>query len=201
MIDNFQETQETSMSHAHKLSAQLIFAFMLLLGSSVALAGWTPGSEKPDDQGVADADVAKTIAAFKTKDPGLKRFFDTAAGYAVFPTVGKGGIGIGGAYGEGKVYRSGKYIGETSLSQLTIGLQLGGQAYSEVIFFGSKAALNDFTDGNFEFSAQASAVAVTAGASADADYDGGIAVFTMAKGGLMYEASVGGQKFSFTPAK
>ena len=189
------------MSYVHKLSAHFIFAITLALVSTVTLAGWTPDSEKPENQGTADADVAKTIAAFKTKDPGLKRFFDSAAGYAVFPTVGKGGIGIGGAYGEGKVYRGGKYIGDTSLSQVTIGFQLGGQAYSEVIFFGTKAALSDFTDGNFEFSAQASAVAVTAGASADADYDGGIAVFTMAKGGLMYEASVGGQKFSFTPAK
>lgn len=174
---------------------------MLLLATSVALAGWTPDSEKADAQGVSDSKVAQTIATFKTKDPGIKRFFDQAAGYAVFPTVGKGGIGIGGAYGEGKVYKKGKYIGDTSLSQVTIGLQLGGQAYSEVIFFGSSAALGDFTDGNFEFSAQASAVAVTAGASADADYSGGIAVFTMAKGGLMYEASVGGQKFSYTPAK
>lgn len=177
----------------------LIIAALMINGA--ALAGWTPDAERADAQGKKDPEVAQTIATFKTKDPGLKRFFDQAEGYAVFPTVGKGGIGIGGAYGEGKVYRKGKYIGTTSLSQVTIGLQLGGQAYSEVIFFGSKAALNDFTDGNFEFSAQASAVAVTKGASADADYDGGIAVFTMAKGGLMYEASVGGQKFSFTPAK
>jgi lipid-binding SYLF domain-containing protein len=189
------------MSFVQRISSLSLFAFILLLGSSVATAGWKPGSESPEAQGKADADIAQTIATFKTNDPGLKRFFNEAAGYAVFPTVGKGGIGIGGAYGEGKVYRAGKYIGDTSLSQLTIGFQLGGQAYSEVIFFGSKAALDNFTAGNFEFSAQASAVAVTAGASADADYDGGIAVFTMAKGGLMYEASVGGQKFSFTPAK
>ena len=189
------------MSFVQRISSLSLFAFILLLGSSVATAGWKPGSESPEAQGKDDADIAQTIATFKTKDPGLKRFFNEAAGYAVFPTVGKGGIGIGGAYGEGKVYRAGKYIGDTSLSQLTIGFQLGGQAYSEVIFFGSKAALDNFTAGNFEFSAQASAVAVTAGASADADYDGGIAVFTMAKGGLMYEASVGGQKFSFTPAK
>jgi len=161
-------------------------------------AGWTPDSEKADKQGVGDSKVAQTIATFKTKDPGLKKFFSKAHGYAVFPTVGKGGIGIGGAYGEGKVYKQGKYIGETTLTQVTIGFQLGGQAYSEVIFFGSKAALDNFTGGNFEFSAQASAVAVTAGASADADYKDGIAVFTATKGGLMYEASVGGQKFSFT---
>ena len=120
-----------------------------------------------------------------------------AYGYAVFPTVGKGGIGIGGAYGTGRVYERGRYIGRSNLAQLTIGFQLGGQAYSEIIFFRDKAALDDFTNGNFELGAQASAVAATAGASADADYSDGVAVFTMAKGGLMYEASIGGQKFSF----
>jgi len=175
-----------------------VLILLLLLLAFPAAAGWTPDSESADKQGVSDAGVAQAIATFKTKDPGLKKFFSRAYGYAVFPTVGKGGIGIGGAYGEGKVYEQGKYIGDTSLSQLTIGFQLGGQAYSEVIFFGSKAALDNFTDGNFEFSAQASAVAVTAGASADVDYKDGIAVFTVAKGGLMYEASIGGQKFSFT---
>lgn len=178
-----------------------LFVSVLLLCSSTVFAGWTPDSESPEDQREADSKIAQTIAAFKTQDPGLKKFFSKAHGYAVFPTVAKGGIGIGGAYGEGKVYRQGKYIGETSLTQLTIGFQLGGQVYSEVIFFGSKAALDKFTAGNFEFSAQASAVAVTAGVSADVDYDQGLAVFTMAKGGLMYEASVGGQKFSFTPVK
>jgi len=187
------------------ISPQALFRSIIisaaLFVSGGAFAGWTPDSENADAQGKMDAKVAQTIATFKTKDPGLKRFFSKAHGYAVFPTVGKGGIGIGGAYGEGKVYRQGKYIGTTSVSQITIGLQLGGQAYSEVIFFGSRAALDKFTAGNFEFSAQASAVAVTAGASADADYDGGLAVFTMAKGGLMYEASVGGQKFSYTAAK
>lgn len=179
-------------------SKRILLSAVMLLIAFPAYSGWTPDSEKADQQGVSNSKVAQTIANFKTKDPGLKKFFSKAHGYAIFPTVAKGGIGIGGAYGEGKVYRQGKYIGETSLSQLTIGFQLGGQAYSEVIFFGTRAALDDFIQGNFEFSAQASAVAVTAGASADADYEAGLAVFTIAKGGLMYEASVGGQKFSFT---
>jgi lipid-binding SYLF domain-containing protein len=178
-------------------NAGILFLSLLAISFS-ASSGWNPNDEQAKDQGVADGEVAQTIATFKSKDPGMKKFFDQAHGYAVFPTVGKGGIGIGGAYGKGKVYEKGKHIGDTSLSQVTIGLQLGGQAYSEVIFFGSKHALDDFTGGNFEFGAQVSAVAVTAGASADADYDNGVAVFTMAKGGLMYEASVGGQKFSFT---
>lgn len=175
----------------------LLGAF-LIAGVTPAYSAWSPDSEKASGQGVGDSKVAQTIATFKTKDPSIKKFFSKAYGYAVFPTVAKGGIGIGGAYGEGKVYRRGAYIGETSLSQLTIGFQLGGQAYSEVIFFGSKAALDEFIKGEFEFSAQASAVAITAGASADAAYNNGVAIFTVAKGGLMYEASVGGQKFTFT---
>ena len=146
-------------------------------------------------------------------------YFQTAHGFALFPTIGKGGMGIGGAHGSGKVYRQGTPIGETKMSQLTVGLQLGGQAYSQIIFFENEAALQQFTSGNFEFGAQATAVAITAGASAEASTGGGaaagasggkndatttsggyrkgMAVFTVAKGGLMYEASIGGQKFSY----
>lgn len=173
-------------------------SFLLL---SPAHAGWNPFKDKedPEAQTGDNYKVKEAIANFKNTDPSMQVFFDKAHGYAIFPTVGKGGIGIGGAYGKGEVYEKGRMIGTTSLTQVTIGLQLGGQAYSEIIFFKDKATLNDFTGGNFEFSAQASAVAATAGASADADYSNGVAVFTIAKGGLMYEASVGGQKFSFTP--
>ena len=144
-------------------------------------------------------------------------FFDKSYGYAIFPTIGKGGIGIGGAHGKGKVYAKGKYVGDTSMSQLTIGFQLGGQAYSQVIFFEDQRAYKEFISGNFEFGAQATAVAITAGASATASttgtsagtsggkndantvgkYQKGLAVFTVAKGGLMYEASIGGQKYTY----
>ena len=143
--------------------------------------------------------VPRVLATIKEKDPGIQKFFDQAPAYAVFPTVGKGGIGIGGAYGSGILIEGGRTVGETSVSQVTVGFQLGGQAYSEFVFFQDQTAVDDFKRGNFEFSAQASAVAVTAGASADAGYNGGVAIFTMAKGGLMYEASVGGQKFKFEP--
>jgi lipid-binding SYLF domain-containing protein len=145
------------------------------------------------------------------------KFFKNSYGYALFPTIGKGGIGIGAAHGSGRVYEKGKYVGDTSMTQLSVGLQLGGQAYSQIIFFQNKSALDEFTSGNFEFGAQASAVAITAGASAQAGttganagasgnqsnantkgaYEKGMAVFTVAKGGLMYEASIGGQKFSY----
>jgi len=165
-----------------------LLCLAILFGS--AQAGWDPSAEKKAQEAVAE---------FKKADPGMKTFFDKAYGYAVFPTVGKGAIGIGGAHGSGLVYEKGKVIGKTTLSQVTIGFQLGGQAYREIIFFENKGTIDRFKGGNFEFSAQASAVAATAGASADADFEGGLAVFTMAKGGLMYEASIGGQKFSFTP--
>ncbi|MCR9184360.1 MAG: YSC84-related protein [Halieaceae bacterium] len=148
-------------------------------------------------------------------------YFDSAYGYALFPTIGKGGIGIGGAHGKGRVYQQGHVIGEATMTQLTVGFQLGGQAFSQIIFFQSANALEQFTSGNFEFGAQATAVAITAGVSAEASTGGGVsagvsggrndastaslgyrkgmAVFTIAKGGLMYEATLGGQKFNFTP--
>ena len=147
-------------------------------------------------------------------------FFDQSYGYAVFPTIGKGGIGIGGAHGKGRVYARSTHVGNSSMTQVTIGLQLGGQAYSQIIFFRDESALNEFTAGNFEFSAQMTAVAITAGASAEANTGGGtsagasggsnnastvsggyrkgMAIFTVAKGGLMYEAALGGQKYSYT---
>jgi len=137
------------------------------------------------------------IAKFKEKDPGMAKVFADAYGYAIFPTVGKGAIGIGGARGKGDVFERGKLVGKSSLTQVTIGFQLGGQAYSEVIFFKDKTALDDFKRGNFEFDAQVSAIALTARASRDLAYNRGVAIVTMAKGGLMYEASVGGQKFSY----
>ncbi len=165
-------------------------------------AGWDPRKESGVSKtNTGNREVDEAIYRLKARDPGLKLFFSKAYGYAVFPTVGKAGLGLGGAYGEGEVYRQGRFIGTSTLTQLTIGLQLGGQAYTEIIFFKDKRALDDFTSGNFEFNAQASAVAVTAGASADADYDNGVAIFTLPKGGLMYEASVGGQKFSYEPGR
>ncbi len=129
------------------------------------------------------------------KDDGMKSFFDKAAGYAVFPNVGKGGFGIGGARGKGLLKVGGETVAVVTLTQLSIGFQAGGQAYSEFIFFEDDIALGHFRRGNYELGAQASAVAITAGASADADFNEGVAIFTEAKGGLMYEASVGGQKF------
>ena len=146
-----------------------------------------------------EQNAGEAIALFEETDPGLKEFFDTCYGYAVFPKVGKGGMGLGGAHGKGLVYRGGEIVGRTSLTQFTVGFQFGGQVYQQVIFFENDRAYNDFTGGNFELSAQASAIAAAAGVATTAKYRYGVAIFTLGKGGLMYEASVGGQKFSFTP--
>ena len=147
----------------------------------------------------AQADVPPVIEKFKAKDPGMAKIFADAVGYVVFPTVGMGGIGIGGARGKGWVYEGGKIIGKSTLSQVSFGFQFGGQAYSEIVFFQTRQAMENFKLGHLKFDAQASAVALTARASADLAYRNGVAIVTMAKGGLMYEASVGGQKFSFKP--
>ena len=144
-------------------------------------------------------EAQETIAVFKKADPNLSRFFDNAVGYAVFPRVSKGAIGVGGAAGSGVVFEKGQAIGKASLTQVTVGAQLGGQTYSEVIFFETPPALTDFKKGTLALAAQASAVAAAKGASANAKYENGVAVFTTGKGGLMFEASVGGQKFAFEP--
>ncbi len=144
---------------------------------------------------IADSQTAKT--EFIKSDPLMKALFEKASGYVIFPNVGKGGIGVGGAAGNGVVYERNKRIGMAKLTQLSIGFQAGGQAYREVIFFETKKELERFKESKFEFSAQASAVAVTEGASANVKYTDGVMVFTMQKGGLMYEASIGGQKFKF----
>ncbi|HET7527081.1 MAG TPA: lipid-binding SYLF domain-containing protein [Burkholderiaceae bacterium] len=161
-------------------------------------------------------DYTDAIAVFQ-KASESKSFFGTAHGYAVFPTVGKGGIVVGAAHGDGRVYEKGKYVGDVSMTQLSVGAQLGGQAFSEIIFLQDKRAFDEFTKGEFEFGAEVSAVAITAGVSAEATtggtgagksitsdkaevrstYQKGIAVFTVAKGGLMYEATVKGQKFTY----
>jgi lipid-binding SYLF domain-containing protein len=153
----------------------------------------------PDISDPLQLDVQKAIIAIKSADPGIEAFFENAAGYAVFPSVGKGGFVIGGAYGKGLVIVDEKVDGYTSMTQGTIGLQAGGQKYAQFIFFKDEVALGHFRRGNFELGAQASAVAVTAGASADAAYDKGVAIFTHIAGGLMFEGTVGGQRYKYTP--
>ena len=147
------------------------------------------------DATLAEADEA--LSALRKADPGLKTFLDHAAGYAVFPSVAKGGLVVGGAGGSGILFENGKAVGKTTLSQVTIGAQVGGQAYYEIIFFETAETLAAFKKGEWTMAAQVSAVALSSGASADAKYKEGVAVFTLTKGGAMAEASVGGQKFSY----
>jgi lipid-binding SYLF domain-containing protein len=166
-------------------------------------------------------DYSSALADFKSA-AGTESFFSEAYGYALFPTIGKGGAVIGGAFGRGRVYKSGGYTGDSSMAQLSLGFQLGGQAFRQIIFFRHKKAYDRFISGTFEFGAEASAVAVTIAAQAKAGTNGamasgnesssgdssvagvwaeGMAVFTLARGGFMYEASIGGQKYSFQPVK
>jgi lipid-binding SYLF domain-containing protein len=153
-------------------------------------AAWDPGEVEKLDNGAKEA-VAEMLA----NDPDMKRFFDSSVAHVVIPTVGKAGLGIGGARGKGLLYEGGKPTAIVTLTQLSVGFQWGGQAYSEFLFFKDASALDGFKGGDFELGAQVSAVAVKTGASADAEFQSGVAIFTQAKGGLMYEAAVGGQKF------
>jgi len=188
----------------HRLRTAMLLGFFCAF-AVVAAPAWA------DDYG-------DTVRAFRKADES-GRFFSRSYGYAVFPTVGKGGAVIGAAHGKGRVYVKGAYVGDAAMTQVTVGAQVGGEAFSQIIFFEDERAFKDFTSGHFELGAQAQAVAVTAGAQAQATtggtgagknigkdtadvksaYHDGMAVFTLAKGGLMVEASVGGQKFSYTP--
>ena len=157
---------------------------------SMALSAWGK-----DESVELDKEAKVTMADLLAGDASVQKYIDLSVGYVVIPTVGKGGFGIGGARGKGVLYEGGAVTAVVTLTQLSIGFQWGGQAYSEFIFFQTESVLNDFKRGNYELGAQASAVAITAGVSADAAFVNGMAILTKAKGGLMYEASVGGQKF------
>lgn len=179
-------------------------AFLMVLSGSPALAD----------------EYSDAIGVFKNAGAS-SAFFKSAYGYAVFPTIGKAGFVVGGAYGTGRVYKKGQYVGDTSVTQVSAGWQFGGQAYSQIIFFENRSAFDQFTSGDFAFSADANAVAVTAGANASASTTGssaaassndeqasttgkyykGMATFTVAKGGLMVAVAVAGQKFTYEPRK
>ena len=189
-----------------KVKNILLMFFCLFLLSPSVFADSDPKEDAEADQ--------KAMKEFLVSDV-VAEFNKTAYAYAVFPTIGKGGLVVGGAHGKGRVYLDGKVTGEVSMTQLSIGFQGGGQAYRQVIFFENKKAYDEFTAGKFEFGAQAEAIVITSsagastgteGKSANADsaqakgeYHNGMVVFTMGKGGLMYQASIGGQKYKFKP--
>lgn len=177
--------------------------FVALLVSFVTASAW------------ANSDYVETKKMFA--EAGASSMFENAYGYALFPTIGKAGFVVGGAYGKGRVFKQNEYVGDTAMTQATVGFQLGGSGFSQVIFFQDERAFNEFTTGKFEFGAEVNAVALTAAAGASTNttgnsvsasggknnanaagnYNKGMATFTITKGGLMYEATIGGQKFSY----
>jgi len=146
-------------------------------------------------------DSREAKALFLKADPSMETMFKHSAGYVIFPNVGKGAAGVGGAAGKGAVYQKGTVIGTAQMVQVTVGAQAGGQAYREIIFFENQDELDRFTENKVEFSEQASAIAVKAGAAANTNYRNHVAVFSQEKGGLMVEASLGGQKFTYKGLK
>ena len=175
---------------------QLFFIAMIAFGA----IGCSTAPQTKQARVDLDTAAQTTLSKFKQNKPGYYKIYnDSAVGKAVFPSIGKGGYFLGGAYGQGVVYEGSTLVGYCKIEQATVGLQLGGQAYSQIIFFQNKAALQKFKRGEIAGAAQASAVAVKADASTQADYDNGVAVFSLDSAGLMYEASIGGQKFSYLP--
>lgn len=181
----------TTPNRSSRRTLFLLFMLFSFYGFS-QIGGWKPGLEK---------DAKDALNTMIEDVPKLQVFYDQAYGYAVYPKITKAGLGIGGAAGRGIVFKDHEAVGSSKLKQASFGLQAGGQQYSEVIFFQNQEAFEHFTNGNLKFDAQASAVAVTKGASVDVAYKGGVAVFTRVKGGLMYEASIGGQHFTFDPVQ
>jgi len=164
----------------------------------LALAACSTAPETNAGLETLHIEVQSTVDDFKTQDPTMQRLFDTAYGYAVFPEITTGGAGLAFAGGRGEVFVNHSVVGNAKVTQASIGAQLGGQKYSEIIFFESQGAYASFRSGELAFDARATAIAASHGAAATADYRNGVAVFTIPQGGLMFQAAVGGQKFSFT---
>jgi lipid-binding SYLF domain-containing protein len=181
------------MKKRTSLSVLKFVIVMAALAMGSAAIGQSTSNEK---KLVRDSKVART--EFIATGGLMKSLFENSYGYAIFANIGKGGIGVGGAAGNGILYKRGAIIGRAKMTQVSIGFQFGGQVYREVIFFETKNDIDRFQENRFEFSAQASAVAVTSGVSANIKYKEGVMIFTQQKGGLMYEAAIGGQKFNYT---
>jgi lipid-binding SYLF domain-containing protein len=182
------------LPHTHARYAACMAAGLVSL---LALAACHTAPSTPEGKANMRHSSAEALQQAQQNDPTLRNFIAASAGYAVFPSIGKGAVGVGGAYGKGDLYQNGVVVGYCDMTQGSIGLALGGQAYSEILVFENTAAVERFKNGNFRFDAQATAVAVKSGAGANAKFADGVAVFTMDEAGLMYEASVGGQKFSY----
>ena len=180
-----------------KKNSMVRLSIFSLIFTALILPATVRAQDSDDSKLMADSKEAQ--AEFIKADGLMKNLFDNAYGYVIFPNVGKGAIGVGGAAGNGIVYEQGKAVGSAKMKQVSVGFQFGGQAYREVIFFDNKEAVDRFKEGKLEFAGQASAVAVTAGAATNVKYREDVMVFTQEKKGLMYEASIGGQKFGYSP--
>lgn len=176
---------------------RMVALFCLLLCGTLALPGCSTAPSSQAARDTLSTDVQSTIALFKRNDASMNKLFESAYGYAVFPSIGKGAVGVGGAYGRGQVFEKGEMIGYCDVSQGSIGLQIGGQTYRQIIFFETHNALYKFKYNEFTLAANASAVAADSGSAATNNYSNGVLIFTMTRGGLMYEASIGGQQFTF----
>lgn len=173
------------------INKKSIFLILAILIATITFGQ----STRTDKRILKDSKKAKNT--FIKTDPSIKKWFDNAYGYVIFPNVGKAGLGIGGAFGKGIVYINNTPIGRAHLSQVSVGFQAGAQGYREVIFFENKSNMDDFKENKLQLSAQVSAVLVVLGAAANINYSNGILIFTQPKGGLMYEVSVGGQSFNY----
>jgi lipid-binding SYLF domain-containing protein len=178
------------------VAAVAIFAGMM---SIAPLQGCKTAPRSESGKAELSTDVDNALKAAKAHDPSLEAFLNKSYGYAVFPHVGKGGLVVGGAYGKGQAFEQGKRVAYCDITQASIGAQAGGQAYTEIIAFENKAAFDTFRHGKLKFTAQATAVALKSGAGANAKYTDGVSVMTMGESGLMAEAAVGGQSFSYKP--
>jgi lipid-binding SYLF domain-containing protein len=181
---------KTMMHNLKKLPLVVGLAALAAVGSALAAE---PTPQELNQQ------AQQALATFKKSDPSMDKLFSSAAGYVVIPSVKKGAFVVGGAGGTGVLYEKGVATGRVTLTQMSVGLQAGGQVYSEIVFLADKAALERFKTNKLEISAQMSAVAAKSGASANAKYNNGVVIMTTGEGGLMYEASVGGQKFKYEP--
>ena len=178
----------------------LYLTMSVMFGAAVlGLCGCSTAPETSEERDVLNAQVDETVTLFKIEDPGIQHFFDTAYGYAVFPRVTKGAFLVGGAYGRGEVFKQNSMVGYSSLSQATLGFSFGGEFFREIVFFIDKPEFDRFCSEEYVFAAQVTGIALTEGAAAKADYSYGKAVFIMADSGLMVDASLGGQKFMYTP--
>ena len=178
------------------MNARLAVLLLCTVGLSV---GCATRPQSVASQNYLSDQVEETVALFKIRDPGIQAFFDGSYGYAVLPRIGKGAWVVGGGHGKGEVFAGGKKVGYCSMTQASIGFSFGGEFFREIIFFRDKVDLDRFRVGDFTFSGQATAVALTAGAAAKSDYQSGMAVFVMPDSGLMVDASIAGQKFSYEP--